>query len=136
MSAPGHRLPLDLGKCPSLNLSSYCPFQLNLFFYSFCFFPTLFFLFFPASYPVGDFLYKFLSLTVKPFNALVFLFSSMPMIACHFDLRLLPSPAPKMILFPNGIILNTYPFTLESISGFLLCLSLQKLLLISDLNCS
>lgn len=135
MSAPGHRLPLDLGKCPSLNLSSYCLFQLNLFFYSFCLFPTLFFLSFPASHPIED-LEKFLRLLVKDFNALVFLFSSTFMIACYFDLRLLLSPAPKMVLFPDGIVLNTYLFTLESFSAFLLCLSLEKLLIISDVICS
>lgn len=86
MSAPGRRLPLDLGKRPSVNLSSYCLFQLNLFFYSF--FHALFCLSFPAGHPVEDFLDEFLSLTVKPFNALAFLFSLMSMIAYYFGLFL------------------------------------------------
>lgn len=90
---------------------------------------------FPASHPVEHFLDKFLSLTVKAFNVLVFLFPPMFMIAWFFDLRLLPSPAPKMILFPNSIVFNTHLLTLESISGFLLCLFLQKLLIISDVIC-
>lgn len=71
----------------------------------------------------------------QTFNALVFLFCPISTIAFYFDLRIFPLPAPKIILFLNGILLNIYLLPLESVSVFLLCLSLQKLLIISDLNC-
>lgn len=118
MSVPGHRLALDIGKCPSLRLSSSCPFQLNSF--SSCW----------------RLLTQISFSDSQTFNALVFLFCPISTIAFYFDLRIFPLPAPKIILFPNGILLNIYLLPLESVSVFLLCLSLQKLLIISDLNCS